>query len=174
MDYFLRSQRLGFRCWSEDDLPLAINIWGDPELTRFAGGPFAPEAVCARLLREIAQMNQHGFQYWPIFLLEDDRHVGCAGLQNYDEEKRIHELGFYLRRAFWGHGLASEAARAVIDYGFSALGTEALFAGHHPLNEASRNVLLNVGFSYAGDDIYPPTGILEPTYRLGKPLDEKI
>jgi len=149
-----------------------MDIWGDPELTRFAGGPYAPEAVRARMVREIAQMKDHGFQYWPVFLLEDDRHVGCAGLHIYDEEKRTYELGFYLRRAFWGRGFASEAARAVIDYGFSALGAEALFAGHHPLNEASRNVLLSVGFSYAGEALYPPTGIVEPTYLLSRPLND--
>jgi hypothetical protein len=36
------------------------------------------------------------------------------------------------------------------------------------LNQASRKVLLGVGFTYAGEAVYPPTGILEPTYRLGK------
>ena len=168
MDYFLRSPRLGFRCWSEADLPLGMNIWGDPEMTVFTGGPFEPETVRARLLREIAHMKEHGMQYWPVFLLDGDRQVGCAGLRIYDEHARIFELGYYVLRAFWGKGLAQEAARAVIDYGFKALGANSLFAGHHPLNQASRKVLLGVGFTYAGEAVYPPTGILEPTYRLGK------
>jgi RimJ/RimL family protein N-acetyltransferase len=168
MDYFLRSQRLGFRCWSEEDLPLAMDIWGNPEMTVFTGGPFEPEAVRTRLMREIESMREHGMQYWPVFLLEDDRHAGCVGLRIYDEQERIYELGFYVLRAFWGQGMAQEAARAVIDFGFNALGANALFAGHDPLNAASRHVLLSVGFTYAGEAVYPPTGMLEPTYRLGK------
>jgi len=167
MDYFLRSQRLGFRCWSEEDLPLAMNIWGDPAMTVYTGGPFEPEAVRVRLLREIAHMKENGFQYWPVFLLQSNLHVGCVGLQTYNKEERVHELGLYILRAFWGQGLAHEAARAIIDYAFDVLGANALFAGHHPLNEASRRVLLGVGFTYAGEEVYPPTGILEPTYRLG-------
>ena len=169
MEYFLKSQRLGFRCWREDDLPLAMEIWGDPEMTVFTGGPFTPQAVHARLADEISRMHVRGIQYWPVFLLEDDTHVGCAGLQIYNEKEQVYEMGYYVRRPFWGQGLAREAALAVIGHAFGTLGFEALFAGHHPLNEASSRVLLSVGFSPAGWEVYPPTGILEPTYRLLKP-----
>jgi RimJ/RimL family protein N-acetyltransferase len=169
MEYFLKSRRLGFRCWKEEDLPLAMELWGDPEMTTFTGGPFTPEAVHARLADEILRMQEHGIQYWPVFLLEDDTHIGCAGLRTYDDEEQMYELGYYVRRAFWSKGLAKEAAKAVIDYAFGSLGFRALFAGHHPLNDASRRVLLGVGFSPAGWEVYPPTGILEPTYRLLKP-----
>ena len=52
--YFLTSARLGFRCWSTQDLPLAQALWGDLEVTRFFGGPFSTEEVSRRLEREIA------------------------------------------------------------------------------------------------------------------------
>jgi ribosomal-protein-alanine N-acetyltransferase len=169
MEDFLKSQRLGFRCWNEDDLPLAMQLWGDPEMTTFTGGPLTPQGVHARLADEILRVKERGIQYWPVFLLEDDTHVGCAGLRPYDEKQQVYELGYYVRRAFWGQGLAKEAAKAVVGHAFGTLGFEALFAGHDPLNEASRRVLLSVGFSSAGWEVYPPTGILEPTYRLLKP-----
>jgi RimJ/RimL family protein N-acetyltransferase len=169
MKYFLTSRRLGFRCWKEDDLPLAMELWGDPEMTIYTGGPFTPQAVQARLADEILRMKQRGIQYWPVFLLDGDSHVGCAGLRTYDEKEQVYEMGYYVRRAFWGQGVAREAAQAVIGYAFGTLGFDALFAGHHPMNEASRRVLLSVGFSPAGWEVYPPTGILEPTYRLLKP-----
>jgi RimJ/RimL family protein N-acetyltransferase len=168
MEYFLKSARLGFRCWKEDDLPLAMELWGDPEVGAWVGGPFSPEAVQERLAREIAGMRVHGFQYWPIFLIESGRHAGCAGLQIYDEAEKVYELGYHLRRDAWGQGLAKEAAQAVIEYGFQELGAESLFAGHHPMNEKSRRVLLSLGFTYTGEQFYPPSGMIEPTYRLGK------
>ena len=174
LDYFLHTERLGFRCWREEDLPLAKGLWGDPEVTALLGGPFDTEAVQARLLREIARVNENGIQYWPVFLLRDGRHVGCAGLQLYREEEqtRTYELGYHLRREFWGLGFANEAAAAVIAYAFGELGVESLFAGHHPLNAASRKVLLSLGFAYTGEELYPPSGMIEPTYRLRKPLFE--
>jgi len=168
MTYFLTSDRLGFRCWSDADLPLAMGLWGDPEVTKFIGGPFTPEAVQARLAKEIAQGREYGVEYWPIFLLEGHQHVGCAGLRPYRMEKRIYELGFHLRREFWGQGLAKEAARAVIDYAFGVVGAEALFAAHHPSNEASRQALLKLGFVRTGEEFYPPTGEMHPCYLLHK------
>lgn len=166
MDYFLTSARLGFRCWGGDDLPLAMELWGDPEVTRKIGGPFTPEMVRLRLEKEIAQMQEHRLQYWPIFLLDTDQHVGCAGLRPYREERRIYELGVHLRRAFWRQGLASEAARAVITYAFDVIQAEALFAGHHPENESSRQLLTGLGFAYTHDELYPPTGLMHPSYLL--------
>jgi RimJ/RimL family protein N-acetyltransferase len=172
MGYFLTSKHLGFRCWKEEDLPLAMAIWGDAEVTALIGGPFTAETVSARLAREITELKDRGIQYWPVFLLDGDRHAGCVGFRPYGKQERVYELGFHFRRAFWGQGLAAEAARAVISYGFGTLGAEALFAGHHPLNEASRRVLLKLGFIYAGTELYQPTGLMHPNYWLGKPSNK--
>ncbi|HUJ29643.1 MAG TPA: GNAT family N-acetyltransferase, partial [Candidatus Acidoferrum sp.] len=98
--------------------------------------------------------------------LDGGEHVGCAGLRPYRVEERVFELGFHLRRAFWGQGLATEAARAAIEYGFRALRAEALFAGHHPRNEASRELLLKLGFVRTGEELYPPTGLMHPSYLM--------
>ena len=166
MDYFLTSEHLGFRCWSDEDLPLAMGLWGDPEVTALIGGPFNQQRVSSRLISEIEGMQKHGLQYWPSFLLEDNTHVGCAGFRLYDEGQRIYELGVHLRSAFWRRGFAKESARAMIAYGFDVLGAKALFAGHHPANDASRNLLLKLGFVRTQEELYPPTGLMHPSYLL--------
>ncbi|HXQ97869.1 MAG TPA: GNAT family N-acetyltransferase, partial [Candidatus Limnocylindrales bacterium] len=79
--YFLKTVRLGFSQWTSDNLPLALAIWGDAEVTRYVGGPFSREKVAARLQREITSMTTYGVQYWPIFLLETGDHVGAAGMR---------------------------------------------------------------------------------------------
>jgi len=168
MNYFLTSVHLGFRCWSSEDLPLAMELWGDPEVTALIGGPFTPDMVQARLAREIAQMQEFGLQYWPVFLLDGNEHIGCAGLQPYRIEDRVYELGVHLRPAFWSRGLAKEAARTILDYGFDTLGAEALLAGHHPSNEASRQLLLKLGFVRTHEELYPPTGLMHPSYTVRK------
>jgi len=166
--FFLETARLGFRAWREDNLPLAMELWTDVRVTGFFGGPYSPEQVVARLVREMADQRDSGIQYWPIFLLADGRHVGVCGLRPW--KPGVPELGFHLRPEFWRMGLAFEAATAVIRYGFGRLGATAIFAGHHPENVASGALLLKLGFQYAGEEVYPVSGMLEPTYLL-HPVD---
>ena len=166
--YLLTTERLGFRTWTEDDLDLALGLWGDPEVTRLidARGKLSEGQVRARLAQEIATAESHGVQYWPIFLLENHEHVGCCGLRPYDEERGILELGFHIRSRHWGQGYATEATRAVMAYAFERLGGAGLFAGHNPKNEASRHLLGKLGFRYTHDELYEPTGLEHPCYLL--------
>jgi len=164
--YFLNTERVAFRCWSQADETLATGLWGDPQVTKMLGGPFTDEQVRQRLAREIAMMNEHGIQYWPIFLRRSGEHVGCCGLRPY--KAGIPELGFHLRQPFWGMGIAKEAGAAVIEYAFTKLGVDAVFAGHDPENANSRKVLLSLGFQFIGEELYPPTGTMHPSYLLRK------
>lgn len=164
----MRSDRLGFRRWTQDDFELALAVWGDPRVTRFVGGPFSVEAVRQRLADEIARMRSSGIQYWPLFRLDDGAHVGCSGLKPSRLGSETLEIGFYVRPEHWGRGYASEAARAVVQHAFEDLGAGALFAGHHPENEGSRRVILELGFRYSHHEHYPPTGLDHPGYVLAR------
>lgn len=111
------SERLEFRWWTPDDLELARGLWGDPRVTaRIAGEPFTATEIAARLSLELEQGHTHGVQYWPVFLRDDGSHVGCCGLRPHTP--RVYELGFHLRSAFWGRGLAAEAAAAAVAFAF--------------------------------------------------------
>ena len=164
--YFLKSARLGFRCWTKGDLPLASALWGDIEVTRFFGGPFSEEEIVARFKRELIRQEEHGFQYWPIHLLADDEFVGCCGLRPYRPQEEIHELGFHLRPTYWGQGLAAEAAWAAIAYAFETIRAKGLSAGHHPGNVNSKKVLEKLGFQYLHDEHFPALGMDIPYYLL--------
>jgi [ribosomal protein S5]-alanine N-acetyltransferase len=165
--YFLTSERLGFRTWRGEDIELAMGLWGDPEVVRFisTGAPSRAD-VARRLEQEMATQAAHGVQYWPMFLRSDGSHVGCCGLRPYRPESGVFELGVHVCRAFWRQGLAMEAARAVIAHAFDDLGAAALFAGHNPRNAASRELLQRLGFAYTHDELYPPTGLMHPSYLL--------
>lgn len=164
--YFLTSARLRFRRWTEEDLPLALALWGDPAVTRLIGGPFSDEEVKRKLDREIECLVRYGVQYWPVFLLESGEHAGCAGLRPYKLDHQIYELGFNFRPAYWGRGLAEEAGRAVVGFAFETLRATALFAGHHPANSASARVLAKLGFQFTHKEFYAPTGQMHRSYRL--------
>jgi RimJ/RimL family protein N-acetyltransferase len=166
--YFVKSKRLGFRHWTQEDLQLAIELWGNYEVTRFFDkrGRLSNQQVNERLLKEIDTQNQHGIQYWPIFIKETHAHVGCAGLRPYDLPKKILEIGFHIRPEYWRQGYAAEAALCVMDYAFNNLQATALFAGHNPENIASKAILARLGFKYTHDEYYEPTGLNHPSYLL--------
>jgi RimJ/RimL family protein N-acetyltransferase len=166
--YFIKSRRLGFRTWTKDDLQLAIALWGDLEVTKFFDkrGTLSKKQVKTRLLKEIHTQYEHDIQYWPIFILETDEHIGCAGLRPYDLPNRIIEIGFHIKPEYWRQGYASEAAICVMAYAFKNLGATALFAGHNPENFASKKILTRLGFKYTHDEYYEPTGLHHPSYFM--------
>ena len=171
--YFLRTDRLGFRRWEPEDLDLAMGLWGDPLVTRLidSRSQLPAAAVAERLQAEIAMCARYGVQYWPIFLLAAHEHIGCCGLRPRDLSARIYEYGVHIRSRHWGVGYAYESSRAVIDYAFDTIGAVSLFAGHNPTNDASRLLLLKLGFRHTHDEFYPPTGLMHPSYTLAPRSD---
>lgn len=159
------TSRITFRTWTAADLPLALQLWGDPEVIRRidARGVLDEAAVQAKLAAELAHQEAHGFQYWPCFLRAGGDFLGCCGLRPHGETP---EFGVHLRPCHWGQGLAREAARAVLDHAFGTLGVAAVFARHHPENQASRRLLEALGFRHTHDELYPPTGLQHPSYLL--------
>lgn len=160
------TERLFFRHWRTEDLPLAVALWGDARVTALVGGPLTPAQTRQRLDEQLELQRQHGIQYWPIFLRDGGEHIGCCGLRPRDLEQRILEIGFHLRAECWGKGYATESARRVAEYAFSRLGARSLFAGHHPANLSSRRTLEKLGFRHTHDELYPPTGAQHPSYLL--------
>jgi ribosomal-protein-alanine N-acetyltransferase len=168
IDYFLTTERLGFRRWSEDDIDLATSLWADPRVTRLidSRGQLTPGEVRERLALEIRNQTEVGVQYWPFFLLASGEFVGCCGLKPYEGDEDLREMGFHLRFGFWGRGLATEAAGAVIRFAEAELGVTSLLAGHNPLNHASRRILEKLGFRHLRDEVFSGTGMVHPLYEL--------
>ena len=100
--YFLISSRLGFRTWNENDLPLALTLWGDERVTRYinSGNSLTNDHIRDRLSSEIEIEKSYGFQYWPIFLLKENEFAGCCGLRPYDDSKGILEIGTHIVHKF--------------------------------------------------------------------------
>ena len=158
--------RLEFRTWTPDATALATSLWGDADVMRFLGGPYSHDEVVARLERERANDAALGVQYWPVFVRESGEFAGCCGLKPVEQEPRALEIGFHFLPPFWGRGFASEAARGVIAYAFGELQTTALFAGHHPRNDASATLLAKLGFATIGTHFFARTGLQHPWCRL--------
>ncbi|HXS36784.1 MAG TPA: GNAT family N-acetyltransferase [Flavipsychrobacter sp.] len=166
--YFLKTERLGFGIWRENDIGLATSLWGDKEVTKYIANSISQQDIKDRLRKEIDTFQKYGMQYFPVFSLETNDHIGCCGLWPYKIEEELYELGYHLKPAYWGRGYATEAAKTMIVYAFDVLKINKLFARHHPDNNASKNVLLKSGFQYKQDDFFAPTGLYHLSYQLDK------
>ena len=166
MSDWLQTQRLAFRYWEPDSLPLATALWCDPEVMRHMAGPYTPEQAKARLDLEISHQQSLGFQYWPIFLRETGEFAGCAGLKPFHGQTEVLEVGVHIAKTFWSGRFGEEAARAVIDHAFRRLGVVALAAAHGPDNIASKALIERLGFVYTHDEPWGPWQRMHPFYRL--------
>lgn len=169
-EFFMKTDRLGFSTWQEDDINDALELWGNSNVTKFivASGIMTKDKIIERLNIEIKNYEEFNIQYWPIYLLKSNENIGCCGLRNYDMKNNILEMGVHLKEKAWGNGFAKEACLGVIKYAFETLGMSGIFAGHNPKNIASAMLLRKIGFEYTHDEFYEPTGLKHPSYILKK------
>jgi RimJ/RimL family protein N-acetyltransferase len=94
----------------------------------------------------VASVNRHDGEACFVMML-DGILIGACGVDPRDDSA---ELGYWLGAGYWGRGLMTEAARAVIDYAFGDLRHETLESGARVSNPASRRVLEKCAFQWTG------------------------
>ena len=148
----LTTKRLRLRAPAPRDAEALLGILGDPEVTRFHNMPTLLSVADARAaLERLHERSSAGETIrWAIELAEHGEMVGTVGLLRFDFEHRRAEVGYEIARRLWGRGLATEAAAAVMRYGFSVLGLHRIDAGVLPENHASVRVLQKLGFLEEG------------------------
>jgi [ribosomal protein S5]-alanine N-acetyltransferase len=75
--------------------------------------------------------------------------IGGVGL-NLEHDHQRAELGYWIGLPYWGHGYATEASRAMMQYGFEELSLIRIYAQHFGNNPASGRVLTKLGMRYEG------------------------
>lgn len=124
-----------------DDVDLLVALDADPAVMRFISGG-APTAR-----DEAERMVQRSLGHrWIARDRATDEFIGWFGLRPSGEKTR--ELGYRLRRASWGQGLASEGSVVLIAHAFMNLGTERIWAQTMTVNIASRRVMEHCGLRF--------------------------
>lgn len=145
---FYRSDRLLLRpIWPEDWEGVYAEIADEGVVRNLASAPWPYTAVDAQ---KFAAMGSGADPLFPRFLATIADHgavIGCIGMDPRDDET---ELGYWIGRRHWGHGYATEAARAVVEIA-RMLGHKRLIASHFADNPASGNVLCKAGFVRTGE-----------------------
>jgi RimJ/RimL family protein N-acetyltransferase len=151
-DYFLETERLLLRQFTDADVDNLFELDSDPAVMRFLnGGEPTPRAVIEReilprFLRSYAWND--GYGYWAAIERTTGDFLGWFGFHPAEGANAdAHEiaLGYRLRRAAWGKGYATEGARALLRKGFDELGARRVIATTYQDNLASRRVMEKVG-----------------------------
>ena len=124
---------------------------GDPDVMRYIGGEGAVsrEKTVERVDRYLKCWTEHQLGMFGIRFRGEEAAVGWAGLQPLEQTGEI-EVGYAFGRPAWGRGLATEAARAALEWGFRDRGLERIVAVASPENSASRRVMDKLGMTYEG------------------------
>ena len=170
----LETDRLILRHFAPEDLDDLATIYADPDVMRHIGTGACKtreqtaammefdftdnrRAWSAQTLSRLPQLaratdREAHFSLWATVLKSAGRLVGRCGLHAWDLDGRKEvEVGYVLAKAYWRRGLATEAARAVRDYGFEKLGFDRLISVIQPANGASQRVAEKIGMSHEKD-----------------------
>lgn len=113
------------------------------------GQPHADvEQTRALLGRMITHQQKHGFCFWAMVEKESDQLIGSCGMGYQLDGGLPIEFGYTLARAYWGRGLATEAADAALRYVFENLPVTEIAASVDSRNVASQRVLEKIGFVF--------------------------
>ncbi|MBT8274016.1 MAG: GNAT family N-acetyltransferase [Bacteroidia bacterium] len=155
MKLIAETERLIIREITLDDAEFMLQLHSNPLVQQYTGEPVV-ESI-SEMKERIEEHNikdyiNIGYGRWAVIMKSSNAFTGWCGLKYLDEFDKI-DLGYRFLPEFWGKGIATEAGRAVIKYGFEQLGLEQIIAIAFPKNHASIRVMQKVGMTF--DKIAP-------------------
>jgi RimJ/RimL family protein N-acetyltransferase len=167
----LDTERLHLRRWLPDDREAHAAIWSDPAVWRSlrpaAGDPTA--AATESFDRHLRHWDEHSWGLWAVVEKESGEVIGWLGAAHptfIPELADEIEIGWVLRSAFWGRGLATEGARAAADAASTHLAPARLISLILPSNARSIAVAGRLGMHPAESVIHPQLGAELQVYEL--------
>ena len=148
----LDAERLRLRHPQSSDAEAVLNLFGDADVLRYwSHGPLADLDAAYAYLDSIESgwRGRKLFQ-WAIAERESDQLIGTVTLASWDRDHRRAEIGFILHPRHQGLGLASEAVRTVLAFGFGPMHLHRVEADVDPENEGSLRLLERIGFKREG------------------------
>ena len=140
----LATERLIFRDWNVADLEPFHSLCSDLSVMQFVGDgePWSRDRTDQFVLSAREMSLTLGFCQWPVIHKRCSAVIGFCGFVPASDGA---EIGWRLAKEYWGRGLATEAARAVLKHGFETLGFRRLIATVQSPNLASIRIVEKLG-----------------------------
>lgn len=145
----IETLRLRLRPVTLTDLDYFYLSWNEPQVRKYLWDdePVAKERVEAALIMSIKCFENYSFGIWGVILKERSSLIGFSGLRYVEGTPDI-ELLYGLAPQYYNQGLSTEAAKAVLKYGFEELGLYSIVGTVNPNNIASWRVLEKAGMKF--------------------------
>jgi RimJ/RimL family protein N-acetyltransferase len=125
----------------------------DPEVREHFGDLLTREQSAGSIASFEADLEERGWGWWAVEVRATGDFVGFCGLDPVDEDMGFTgvEIGWRLTRSAWGHGYATEGARACLAFGFGTLALTEILAVTTTTNQRSQAVMRRIGMTYDPD-----------------------
>lgn len=152
----LETPRLVLRQWRDADIPHWVAMHADPRVMEFFPSTFSDDYAKDVAGRLRMQLEREDAGWWIAEIKDGNRFAGTIALQKVPFEAHFtpaHEIGWRLPYDAWGHGYATEGARAALDYAFGHMGCDEIVSMTAEINVRSRRVMERLGMTRdAADD----------------------
>lgn len=145
----IETERLNLRGWTLQDAEACYRHAKNPNVGPHAGWkPHEDVKESEKIIVEIFQPNNA----WAIVDKSNETIIGCIGLEPDKRRPDIssRELGYWLAEEYWGKGIMTEAAKAVIEYAFTQMELDIVSICTSPENKRSQGVIEKCCFTYEG------------------------
>lgn len=166
----LATPRLLLRQWRDADRAPFADLNADPEVMAHFPSTLPAAESDALVERIAAGLDEWGWGLWAVEVTDTGEFAGFVGLNRTLFEAPFTpavEIGWRLARAHWGHGLATEGARAALDHAFGVVGLDEIVSFTVPGNRRSQRVMQKLGMHRdpAGDFVHPNVAAGDPLRR---------
>jgi len=158
-DVFLEAERLYLRRLNAADADALVELDADPAVMMYLTGgvphsrAFIVEQALPHYLAYYDRYASYGF--WAAVEKTSNAFMGWFHFRPFMGNPKEIELGYRLKRAYWGRGLATEGSRALIDKGFRELGARTVVATTMAVNVRSRRVMEKLGMTLESEFDFP-------------------
>jgi ribosomal-protein-alanine N-acetyltransferase len=153
MPIITQTPRLIVREYLPDEEALYLELLNDPLVTDYL--PKRNKEENSKIFQDALADYEKGSKLarWGVFDAVNGNYIGLAMLKNTDEQPSSAELGYVIHDRFKGQGIATELAKALVEYGFNKINLTQIFAVTDKANTPSQKVLVKVGFIQGNDII---------------------
>jgi len=171
MKIHFETKRLIVRDLEELDAKGIFELDSDPEVHKYLGNkPIKTIREAEEVVNSIRkQYDKNGIGRWAIIDKSSEEFIGWTGLkyeENLEQKSPYYDLGYRLKKKYWGQGIASETAAKSLQFGFNQLELPEICAAADVNNVASNKVLIKIGLKCI--EAFPIDGDIHNWYQITK------
>ena len=166
----IETERLIIREFNDKDVEAIYNFGSNPEVNKYTGDKLIESlGEVKHIINNIwlKEYKKYGYGRWAIIYKPDNKVIGFAGLK-YLPEFNETDLGFRFLPEYWNKGIATEASKEIIKYGFENFDLNRIIGIAMPENIGSCKVLEKSGLSFYKKDDYDGDGQVYNWYKIDR------